>query len=561
MGEQHCLRHFLHIAGPKGPSVARIFIITLCMAVVAAVTLLTTTDRSTAAQIAAPADVRAAMERTLRGTEPLSLPLKKMREVLIAHYLDRKGPFLWVGTPRLQQLIDRFESADIDGLKSKDYPSEYLIKLRKAAKLELPGHAAFTELMFSSFFLVYAADVKVGRFVPTKIDPELFLDRQTIDGAATLAALDKFVDLEGFIEDWQPRRSEYRALKATLAQYRRIEASGGWPSIGSGEVLKPGMEDPRVTLLRARLQASGDLAGGGAGSVIYDDTLVQAVQRFQRRHGLDADGIIGKQTLIALNIKASDRIDQIIANMERWRWMPKQLGDDYIMVNIAGFELKRVQRDQVVRRMNVVVGKTYHRTPVFSDRIRYLEFNPTWTVPYSIASREMLPQLKKDPDRYVSKGFDLLQRGATIPWQGVDWSQYSSRNLPYMFRQQPGETNALGRVKFMFPNKHNVYLHDTPARDLFTRTNRALSHGCVRLAEPIAFAEEVLSGKEGWSRDRIDAVLASRETTRVNLDSPLPVHLVYATAWLEDDGLVHFRSDIYGRDKRLYRALFAKHTP
>lgn len=551
----------MHSFERKRSCVLHVCAMTLYVFVLATMTLFTAAEQSAAAPVAAADKVRAAMERTLRGTEPLSLPLKRMREVLISHYLDSNGPLLWVGTPKLQQLIDRFKNAETDALKSADYPSEYLIKLRKAANFELPGHAAFTELMFSSFFLVYASDVKVGRFVPSKIDPELFLEHQTINGAATLASLAKFADLESFIEDWQPRRPEYRALKSTLALYRRIEASGGWPGIESGEVIKPGMEDPRVAELRARLLASGDLAAAGPESIIYDESLVRAVKKFQRRHGLDTDGIIGKQTRIALNIKVSARINQIVANMERWRWMPKQLGDDYIMVNIAGFELKRVQRDQVVRRMNVVVGKTYHRTPVFSDKIRYLEFNPTWTVPYSIASKEMLPELQKDPDRYISKGFDLLQRGRRVPWHGINWLQYSSRNLPYMFRQRPGDTNALGRVKFMFPNKHNVYLHDTPARNLFSRSYRALSHGCVRLAEPISFAEEVLANKSGWSRDRIDAVLASRETTRVNLDRPLPVHLIYATAWLEEDGLVHFRADIYGRDKRLYRALFAKHTP
>ena len=211
--------------------------------------------------------------------------------------------------------------------------------------------------------------------------------------------------------------------------------------------------------------------------------------------------------------------------------------------------------------MPVVVGKTYHRTPVFSDRIRYLEFNPTWTVPYSIATKEFLPALKKDPDAYATRGFDLLQAGTSVSWYGIDWQQYSTKKFPYTIRQHPGPKNALGRVKFMFPNKHNVYLHDTPARSLFSKSYRALSHGCVRLAEPVKFAEEVLADLPDWSPDRINAVLTSAETTRVNLKKPLPVHLVYATVWLAADGTVHFRPDIYGRDERLFRALFAKHTP
>ncbi len=514
-----------------------------------------------AAGIASPQQTRAAIEQYLTAGERLPLTIERVRSVLTRHYLESGGTLLWVGTPRLQQLIDRVADAEIDGLKPQDYAPDYLVKLRDAAKLELPNHAAYTELMFSAFFLTYAADLRVGRFVPSKIDPELFLDRKTIDGPSTLAALARFESVEKFIAAFEPRRQEYRALKAMLAYFRRLEQSGGWPVVEPGEVLKPGMDDPRVAQVRSRLLASGAIRSTDTGSTLYDDALVQAVEHFQRRHGLDADGVIGKQTLIALNVPVEDRINQIVANMERWRWMPEDMGDDYIMVNIAGFELRRFSPDRPVRRMKVVVGKTYHRTPVFSDRIRYLEFNPTWTVPHSIATKEMLPVLRRDPWHYASKGFDLLQRGAPVPWSGIDWSQYSKGNFPYVFRQQPGETNALGRVKFMFPNKHNVYLHDTPSRGGFSKSFRALSHGCVRLSEPIKFAAEVLSTKKGWSREKIDAVLASRETTRVNLDKPLPVHLVYATTWLEDNGTVHFRADVYGRDKKLYRALFAKHTP
>ena len=514
-----------------------------------------------AAEVASPQQTRTAIEQYLAGSERLPLTIERVRSVLKRHYIESQGDLLWVGTPRLNQLIDRVADAGIDGLKPQDYAPDYLVKLRDAARLDLPNHAAYTELMFSAFFLTYAADLRVGRFVPSKIDPELFLDRKTIDGPSTLAAVARFESIEKFVAAFEPRRQEYRALKAMLAYFRRLQQSGGWPTVEPGEVLKPGMDDPRVAQVRSRLQASGALRATDTSSTVYDDSLVQAVEHFQRRHGLDADGVIGKRTLIALNVPVEDRINQIVANMERWRWMPEDMGDDYIMVNIAGFELRRFSPDRPVRRMKVVVGKTYHRTPVFSDRIRYLEFNPTWTVPYSIATKEMLPILRRDPGHYASKGFDLLQRGQPVPWSGIDWSRYTSGNFPYMFRQRPGETNALGRVKFMFPNKHNVYLHDTPSRSGFSKSFRALSHGCVRLSEPIKFAAEVLATKKGWSRDRIDAVLASRETTRVNLDKPLPVHLVYATAWLEENGTVHFRADVYGRDKKLYRALFAKHTP
>ena len=516
---------------------------------------------ATAAAIASEADTRAQIDASLNGEERLPLPIERVREILKIHYLDGNGALHWVGSDRLQQLIDRLANAEVDGLKPKDYPSDYLIELRDSAQLQHAEHAAYTELMFSAFFLVYAADMKVGRFVPNKIDSELFLDRRTVDGPGMLALLEGYRDLNGFFDAWEPQRREYRALKALLAHYRQLEAGGGWPVISAGETLKPGMTDPRVAEVKARLKASGDFSPSSSAPEEFDDALVDAVKRFQRRHGLDADGVIGKQSLLALNIKVNDRVRQIIVNMERWRWMPENLGSDYVKVNIAGFQLTRVQSEQVVRRMNVVVGKVYHRTPVFSDKIRYLEFNPTWTVPNSIATKEMLPALKKDPNRYAAKGFDIYRGGEKVSWAGIDWSQYSTKKFPFVFQQQPGETNALGRVKFMFPNKHNVYLHDTAARSLFAKSFRALSHGCVRLGEPIAFADEVLASMPGWSRDRIDDVLASQETTRVSLKSALPVHLVYETAWLGEDGTIHFRPDIYSRDKRLHNAIFAKHTP
>ncbi len=518
-------------------------------------------SESRAAAIASEADIRAEIEASLRGEERLPLPVERVRAILTIHYLDGKGALNWVGTPKLQQLIDRLANAHVDGLKPKDYPSEYLVELRDSAQLEHAEHAAFTELMFSAFFLVYGADLKVGRFVPNKIDSELFLDRRTVDGPGMLTLLGTHNDLSGFFDAWEPQRREYRALKALLAHYRQLEAAGGWPAISAGDTLKPGMQDARVAEVKARLRASGDFTPAGGATDEFDDALVDAVKRFQMRHGLDADGVIGKQSLLALNIKVADRVRQIIVNMERWRWMPEDLGPDYVKVNIAGFQLTRVQSEKVVRRMNVVVGKVYHRTPVFSDKIRYLEFNPTWTVPNSIATKEMLPELKKDPNRYAAKGFDIYRGGEKTSWAGIDWSQYSRQKFPFVFQQQPGETNALGRVKFMFPNKHNVYLHDTAARSLFAKSFRALSHGCVRLGEPIAFANEVLAATPGWPSSKIDDVLASQETTKVRLKSPLPVHLVYETAWLGEDGTIHFRPDIYSRDKRLHNAIFAKHTP
>jgi len=239
--------------------------------------------------------------------------------------------------------------------------------------------------------------------------------------------------------------------------------------------------------------------------------------------------------------------------MERWRWMPEHLGDDHIIVNIAGFELKLVRGGEVEDRMAVVVGKPYHRTPAFSDAIRYVELNPYWNVPPSIALKEELPKLRQNPGGRASEGFEAVRGDAVYALTSINWAQYGPGNFPFQIRQRPGSNNALGRVKFMFPNKFNVYLHDTPAKSLFGRSERAFSHGCIRLSRPIDLAEEVLR-PDGWTRNKVDEVVASGKRTVVNLTTPLPVHITYLTAWV-DDGVANFRRDVYEQDAKLVAAL------
>jgi len=321
------------------------------------------------------------------------------------------------------------------------------------------------------------------------------------------------------------------------------------------------MTDPRVPAIRARLSltdgASGNVAAPEAQT--YDNALIESVKRFQASQGLDVDGVIGSTTIVAMNVPVQDRIESIILAMERLRWMPEDLGQQYLIVNIAGFELRRINAGQVEERMAVVVGKPYHRTPVFSDRIRFLEFNPYWNVPPDITIKEELPTLRKSPASLAAQGFEAVRGDQVIDLGSVDWSTFGAGHFPYQLRQRPGANNALGRVKFMFPNPHNVYLHDSPAQSLFGRNVRAFSHGCIRLSRPLELAEQVLrvSGVKGWTKDRINDVVASTKTTVVNLREPLPVHITYLTAWV-DDGVVNFRQDIYGHDAKLLAALEGK---
>ena len=322
-----------------------------------------------------------------------------------------------------------------------------------------------------------------------------------------------------------------------------------------GDSLKPGMTDARVPALRARLFITDGAPQRSSGQAdLYDPELVNAVKWFQKRHGLGDDGIAGRNTIAALNVPVDERIAEITVAMERWRWMPENLGRDHLIVNIAGFDLKHVDDGKVVDRMAVVVGKPYSRTPEFSDRVRYLEFNPYWNVPPDIAIREELPKLKTDPAALAASGFEAVRGDQVYQLTDIDWSQYGPGNFPFLIRQRPGPSNALGRVKFMFPNQFNVYLHDTPSRGAFAAESRAFSHGCVRLSRPLDLASEVLSGTSGWDRQRVDAVVAGGDRTIVNLAQPLPIHITYLTAWV-DDGTPNFRNDIYDQDAKLINAL------
>ncbi|MEM7428217.1 MAG: L,D-transpeptidase family protein [Pseudomonadota bacterium] len=496
----------------------------------------------------------------LSAEDRLPLPLQRVRKALTKHYVDNSGRLFWVGSPRMDQLIAHVSRAERDGLFTHDYPVNYLQSLKDSLQAGDSFTEAYTELAFSAFFLRYASDLKIGRFVPRKIDPELFVSRKKIDFAPVLAKLAEYASVQDFFRIWEPQNAEYRTLRNALRRYQRISARGGWAPVDPGETLKVGMRDPRVAQVRARLQATGEITQRSNDPDLYDEGLAIAVRQFQAEHGLDSDGVIGKQTIFTMNISAEERVRQIMVNMERWRWLPENLGDRYILVNVAAFELRRVEYGSLQDVIRVVVGKPGHRTPVFSNKIKYLELNPTWTVPYSIATKEFLPKLQSNP-YHLGDSYELLQGGQSVPFGSVDFASYTRNTFPYTIRQRPGPKNALGRVKFIFPNKHAIYLHDTPARSLFGRTKRAFSHGCIRVGEPLELARQLLQNAPGkWSMRKIRAVVDSRKQTRVNLPEPLPVHLTYSTVFRGTNGALNFRPDVYGRDKKLYRALFAKHT-
>ena len=523
-----------------------------------AVILLLVLAASPCAFAAAPAaEIKAEIASILTRGGRLPLPLERVKATLTAHYVKNNAPIYWVSTGRALTFVQRMQSAVNDGLDPVAYPVEALIDLAKKAGNGDAFTAAQTELYFSAYFIAYAADLKIGRVSPKNVDPNLFRSRKTIDSLRLLSDLSKQQNPGKFLSAFEPKNKHYQTLKRMLKVYTDVINGGiNWPRVADGASLKPGQNDPRVVQIRRMLSLTGDFEWNDTGSSRYDEQLAIAVRRFQVRHGLEAKGLIGKQSIVAMNISPQERQRQIILNMERWRWMPDAMGADHFLVNIAGFEVQRIEANTVVDRMNVVVGAVATQTPEFSANMQYVELNPTWTVPYSIATKEMLPKLRANAYAYADD-FVVFAGGKIVDWGSVNWASYGGGSFPFTFRQNPGPKNALGRVKFMLPNAHNIYLHDTPSKDKFANTTRAFSHGCIRLSRPVDLAYSLLGDKLGMGKSEIDSIWAGGQTTKVILPQQIPVHLVYATAFATENG-IEFRPDVYGRDRKLYAALFGR---
>lgn len=424
-----------------------------------------------------------------------------------------------------------------------------------------PRELAVLDLLLSDTFLRYVSVTAQPLFNPAALHDEWYLPHPFIDPAQVLESALQSGDFAAAIAALEPPHDAYRRLRERLADYLDIQARGGWaPFPTHGPRLEPGVDNAEIAVLRELLTVTGDRADAAPGGTFYDPTLEQAVRRFQRRHGLLVDGIVGKATRAALAVPVEKRIDQLRINLERWRWLPQDLGERYITVNSAGFELQAHAGNSVPLTMRVIVGTQNRETPVFMANMRYLVVNPYWQVPDKIARRDLIPEIMRDQDYFARRGIHVLtgwgpdaveMDAAQIAWQEYLGDDYY---LPFRLRQDPGPRNSLGRIKFMLPNLHSVYLHDTPARHLFDRPVRAFSSGCIRVEKPLELADYVLNG-DSQARQSLEALLASGETGTLPLPEPVPVYLLYHTAWVDNDGMLHFRADIYGRDAKLLAAL------
>lgn len=466
----------------------------------------------------------------------------------------------WVLDASVDAVLEAIRNSYEHGLDPEDYHWQAINELRSRVAAGAGSQAAAEmEILLTDAVVRLAYHANFGKVLPGELDPNWNFDRRlhSPDPVSELGDVLGTTDVTSVIRERTNAPVFYHWLREALARYREIAAGGGWPSIPSGPTLKPGMTSERIVPLRQRLQRTGDLADAQTGdSENFDAALKRALTAFQKRHGLAPDGTVGPATLAALNIPVEQRIDQIRVNLERIRWVYKELPEDYIIVDIAGFHVYLMQEDEIVWQARAQVGRPYRDTPVFRDSVRYLEFNPTWTVPQTILREDILPRLKRDPGYLDERNMQVLSFSRKpVDASTIDWQSVSADHFPYLLRQEPGPDNALGRVKFMFPNAHAIYIHDTPSKSLFARSERAFSSGCIRVERPFELAELLLDDPERWDQQGIQQLLDSRLTQRVNLKQPLPVLILYWTAEADADGRVHFRRDVYDRDAPVLEAL------
>ena len=489
----------------------------------------------------------AALARTDAVTPPF-------RDVLSRFYAGRGYRPIWFpdghATAATHVLLTVLRDAKDEGLDPADYAPDTLHSdCTVASAIDVAG----CELRFSNALLRYAQDVRFGVFAAAGVNPGWHVPRPQ-DGAELLTAVVATQDLAALLRDLAPPHAGYQRLRGALADLRRAAAVAR-PLIAPGPALQPGDRGPRVSALRERLGVEPLSSSADVPVDVFDAPLQAAVTAFQASHGLDSDGVVGGRTLAALNQPPAQDIAQVRLNMEHWRWLPRDPGPRHVIVNLAGFELTSTQPGVAPLTLRVIVGRPDRSSPVMHGQIDALVLNPPWTVPKRLAVEDMLPQLRRDPTAMQKKDIHILARRdgvlSEIDAGAVDWQSHHAQNFPFVLRQTPGPANSLGRIKFDMRNPLDIYLHDTPARNLFDKTQRTFSAGCIRVDQPLRLAVRLLGGDTDSAAAYLQRQIDSGRTVRVPLQQPVPVYLVYQTAWVDDDGNLQLREDVYGRDVQL----------
>nr|WP_187430792.1 L,D-transpeptidase family protein [Roseobacter litoralis] len=474
---------------------------------------------------------------------------------IAAFYQANAYDGIWTGSgrdrARRAALIEALDAASTHGLPAARYDLPGLQAKMKAARSA--RDLGLVEVEMSRVFLKYARDIQTGVLVPGRVDDAIVRQVPYRDRGSYLVNFVKSSP-KGFFRALAPTTPEYAGLMKEKLRLEGVLAQGGWGQTAPSQTLKPGATGAAVVALRDRLVRMGYMKRNPGQT--YDATMTAAVQRFQRDHGLAQDGVAGPGTLREVNTSMQARLQSVIVAMERERWLNQERGARHIEVNLTDFSAKIIDNGKVTFQTRSVIGhrEAARQSPEFSDVMEFMVINPSWYVPRSIVTKEYLPELQKDPN--AVNHIEITDRqGRQIDRAAVDFTQFTARTFPFAMRQPPSRGNALGLVKFMFPNRHNIYLHDTPAKSLFARETRAYSHGCIRLADPFDFAYALLAKQTNDPEGLFQAKLATGKEQQVNLKEPVPVHIIYRTAFVDPKGKVEFRRDVYGRDGRIWDAL------
>lgn len=460
--------------------------------------------------------------------------------------------------PQMDALIDAIKAAHQEGLDPELYNAALLdTRYREGSKGFLsqkgfdPVQAGQMDAWMTYLYMKYASDLADGLSDLARADPTWKIKPEKFDPLIELERALSENRVAESLGNLTPKDRQYQALRKVLSEYRELQKKGGWPSVPSQMKVKPGQANAAVTAVARRLSTSGDYKGRvppDGEKTAYSNELREAVTRFQSRHGLQDDGVLSAAVAAEMNVPLDRRIRQLELNLERWRWLPRELGERHILVNIPEYRLEVWEGDRVPLSMRVVVGKEDTQTPIFNDEMTHIVFSPYWNVPPSIAEGETLPSVMKDPGFLARTNMEVVDANGTV----IDPASIDLDNpIGYRFRQRPGNANSLGLVKFMFPNQYNVYLHDTPADSLFARASRSFSHGCVRIEQPQALAEYLLRDQSEWTSASIQEAMHAQEERHVKLREPVPVYLGYFTARVSADGVMQFRKDVYEIDGRL----------
>ncbi|WP_223452232.1 MULTISPECIES: murein L,D-transpeptidase [unclassified Pseudomonas] len=476
-----------------------------------------------------------------------------VNRVVMDFYMHRSYRAAWTQDSDVTQLLKSLGNTQADGLEPADFHIDELAKAR--ASMQTPAQRASFDVVATRTFITALLQLRRGKVDPSRLDMHWNFDPVGVDPREDVntffAALDSHDVARAFAQA-PPQEAVYGSLRMGLAQLRKVRDAGGWPKVAEDKSLKPGMDEPAVAQLRARLAAGGYLAPQLKPRSDYDAVVTAAVKKYQAEQYLGADGVAGAATLAALNVSVEARIDQVRVNMERARWLLYKLQGTFVIVDIAGYKVALYRDGKPIWRSRVQVGKPFRSTPVFQSEITYVTFNPTWTVPPTILVKDMLPKIQKNPGYLAANRIKPIDReGNLLDPSTVDWSNPRGVTL----RQDAGPDNSLGQVVIRFPNEYAIYLHDTPHRELFAQSRRATSSGCIRVENPLQLVELLFNDPVHWNSAGIQAQLANGKTENIRLPVKVPVLLAYWTVDLSNDGRVMFKPDVYGYDSAVLRGL------